>query len=110
MLTEEDIEKIAEKVLRKLVINGAEYAPLTHMHAATQMMVDDVLWYHRVGNVAHIDKVKLTGPPSQYQPNPAAQGAGNRVTFTAYTFTQDGEERREVPVDHAPPWGGPLQL
>jgi len=73
MLTEEDIEKIAEKVLRKLVINGAEYAPLTHMHAATQMMVDDVLWYHRVGNVAHIDKVKLTGPPSQYQ-----RGTGRR--------------------------------
>ena len=50
MLTEEDIEKIAEKVLRKLVVNGAEYAPLAHMHAATQMMADDVLWYHKVGD------------------------------------------------------------
>lgn len=104
MLTEEDIEKIAEKVLRKLVVNGAEYAPLAHAHAATQMMVDDVLWYHKVGDVAHIDKVKLTGPPSQYQPNPTAQGAGNRVTFVAYTFTprtvKTGEKYPLITLPH----------
>ncbi|MFH2109787.1 MAG: prolyl oligopeptidase family serine peptidase [Candidatus Bathyarchaeota archaeon] len=86
MLTDEEIQKIAETVLKKLVINGMEYGPLAHMHSATQMMVDDVLWYHKVGGLAYIDKVTLTGPPSQYQLNPTAQGAGNRVTFSAYTF------------------------
>jgi dipeptidyl aminopeptidase/acylaminoacyl peptidase len=86
MLSDEEIEKIAEKVLKKIVINGMEYAPLAHMHAATQMMVDDILWYHKLGHIANIDKVRLTGPPSQYQPEPTAQGANNRITFPAYTF------------------------
>ena len=72
MLTDEEIEKIAEKVLKKLVVNGMEYGPLAHAHSATQMMVDDVLWYHRVGDVAIINKVTLTGPPSQYEPHPTA--------------------------------------
>ena len=86
MLNDEEIEKIAEKVLKKIVINGMEYAPLAHLHAATQMMIDDVLWYQKVGQVAFIDKVMLTGPPSQYQPEPTAQDADNRITFPAYTF------------------------
>jgi len=99
LLTEEDIEKISERILRKLVVNGMEYGPLAHMHAQTQKMVDDVLWYHRVGDVAFIDKVRLTGPPSQYQPNPTAQGAGNRVTFQAYVFTpKTVEEDSKYPL------------
>ena len=104
MLTDEEIDKIAEKVLKKLVINGMEYGPLAHMHAATQMMVDDVLWYHRVGGIACIDKVTLTGPPSQYQPSSTAQGAGNRVTFAAYTFVprslKDGEKSPLIVLPH----------
>lgn len=99
MLTDEEIEKIADRVLKKLVIDEAEYAPLAHMLAAVQKTADDVLWYHKVGDVAHIDKVKLTGPPSQYQPNPKAQGAGNRVTFTAYTFIpRSAEEDKKYPL------------
>lgn len=48
--------------------------------------VDDVLWYRRIGDIAKVDKYRLIGPPSQYIPNPKAQGAGNDVIFHAYTF------------------------
>jgi dipeptidyl aminopeptidase/acylaminoacyl peptidase len=48
--------------------------------------IDDVLWYRRVGDIAHIGKYRLTGPPSKHIPNPTAQGAGNPVIFHAYTF------------------------
>ena len=106
MLTDEEIEKIAEKVLHKLVINGMEYGYLAHMHAATQMMIDDVLWCHRVGDAAHIDKVLLTGPPSQYKPNPTAQGAGNQVTFAAYSFVPRSLKRGETSPLIVLPHGG----
>lgn len=101
VLTDEEIEKIAKKVFEKLVANGMEYGPLAHMYTATEKVADDILWYHKVGDIALIDKVKLTGPPSQYQPNPTAQGVGNRVTFAAYTFIPrnlKSEEKRPLIV------------
>lgn len=48
--------------------------------------VDDLLWYQKVGDVAEVDKVRLTGPPPRNVPNPTAQGAGNPVIVPAYTF------------------------
>ena len=49
---------------------------------------DDLLWYHKVGDVARIDKVYLTGPAKSKQqtPNPTAQGAGNPLRFWSYVF------------------------
>ena len=79
----EEIEKIAELVVRKLLSDKVD---LTHAFMAVNKTADDILMYHRLAEVADIDKVRMTGPPSQYQPNPTAQGAGNRVTFPAYTF------------------------
>ncbi len=57
--------------------------------------VDDVLWYQRVGCVAHIGKHRLTGPPSQHAPNPSAQGAGNPVVFYTYTFVPKNADKSE---------------
>jgi dipeptidyl aminopeptidase/acylaminoacyl peptidase len=55
--------------------------------------VDDVLWFHRVGDIADIDKVKLAGPPLRYQRNPTAQGAGNPFLFWAYTMVPKNLDR-----------------
>jgi len=57
-----------------------------HGMDALAKAVDDVLWYQKVGDVAHIDKVRLTGPAPRYRPNPTAQGAGNPLIVPAYTF------------------------
>ncbi len=44
------------------------------------------MWHTKLGDVAEIDKVALTGPPPAKEPNPTGQGAGNPLVFHAYTF------------------------
>lgn len=57
-----------------------------HQNDALLKAVDDLLWYHKVGDIAEINKVRITGPPSHYNPNPTGQGAGNPLIIPAYTF------------------------
>lgn len=55
---------------------------------ALQKAVDDIYWYNRVGDVAFIDKVYITGPPiSERQvKNLTAMGVGNPLKFYSYIF------------------------
>jgi len=48
--------------------------------------IDDLMWIRALEDVAVVDKVRYTGPPPRVIPNPTAQGAGNPVIITAYTF------------------------
>jgi dipeptidyl aminopeptidase/acylaminoacyl peptidase len=48
--------------------------------------VDEQALFHRMEDVAVVDKVRFTGPPPRVIPNPTAQGAGNPVILTAFTF------------------------
>ena len=48
--------------------------------------VDDQLVFRRVDDIAEVDKIRYTGPPSRVVKNPTAQGANNPVVLTAYTF------------------------
>ncbi len=92
----EEMEKLADLVVKKLFSDKND---LIHAFMAGAKVADDALMYHRIGDIANIDKVKLTGPPSQYQPEPTAQGAGNRVTFNAYTFIpKDVDEGMKYPL------------
>ena len=86
MLSDDDIEKIANRVFEKLLMKGSEHGPLMHQLSLINKTADDVLMHHTVGDFAIINKIKIYGPPSRYQPNPNAQGAGNYVIFYAYTF------------------------
>jgi dipeptidyl aminopeptidase/acylaminoacyl peptidase len=65
----------------------AQQERLMHAFNSLQKSVDDILWYHRLGDIARIDKMRMTGPPPRNIPNPTAQGAGNPVVFWSYTFT-----------------------
>lgn len=94
MLSDEDIDKIAKRVLETLVVKGSEYGPLMHMFSAIVKTADDILMYNKLSDIAYIEKVQIYGPPSQYQPNPTAQGAGNCVLFHAYTFIPKNVEGR----------------
>jgi dipeptidyl aminopeptidase/acylaminoacyl peptidase len=47
---------------------------------------DEVQLWRRLEGVAEIDKARYTGPPPRVIKNPTAQGAGNPVVLTAYTF------------------------
>ena len=59
---------------------------LEHRLDVLEKNIDDVLWFQRVGDVAFIDKIFMTGPPKWKEKNPAGQGAGNPVKFWSYVF------------------------
>jgi len=51
-----------------------------------EKLIDDVLWYNKVGDIAHVDKLYIYGPPKWKEENPTAKGAGNPVKFWTYVF------------------------
>lgn len=62
---------------------------LEHQLMSIQKSIDDVQWYNRVGDMAFIDKVYITGPPipkKQQDRKPTAMGIANPVKFYAYVF------------------------
>ncbi|MHA1989256.1 MAG: S9 family peptidase, partial [Promethearchaeota archaeon] len=72
---------------------------LDHRLDVLEKVIDDVLWYQRVGEIAFIDKVRLTGPPLWKEKNPTGQGAGNPVKFYAYVFVpKDIDLNKKYPL------------
>ena len=63
---------------------------MQHRMNELEKAVDDVLWYKKVGDVAHIDKVYITGPPIWNEKKPDSQGYGNPVKFRSYVFIPKG--------------------
>ena len=59
---------------------------LEHRLDVLEKNIDDIIWFERVGDVAFIDKVFMTGPPKWKELNPTGQGAGNPVKFWSYVF------------------------
>ncbi|MCX6615297.1 MAG: prolyl oligopeptidase family serine peptidase [Acidobacteria bacterium] len=57
-----------------------------HANDVLLKTIDDVQWRQKLGDIAEITKVRLTGPPPAREPNPTAQGAGNPLIIPAYTF------------------------
>jgi dipeptidyl aminopeptidase/acylaminoacyl peptidase len=64
----------------------ANFEDLGHRLDILEKKIDDVQWYNKVGDIAFIDKVYLTGPPLAVEKNPTGQGAGNPVKFWSYIF------------------------
>ena len=69
-------------------ISGLErrFENLGHSIDMLEKSIDDILWYHKVGDVAYVDKVRHVGPPRAHEPNPTAQGYGNPLKFYSYVF------------------------
>ena len=91
---DEDLQKEVE-ALRQQVNN------LRHSFNALQKGIDDLLWFERVGDVAYIDKVYLTGPPKaeRTQKNKTAQGYGNPFRFQSYVFIpKEIDPEKEYPL------------
>ncbi len=72
-----------EDVVKKL---ESQNDMLRHRLDVVEKMIDDQLWVTKVGDVAYVDKVYMTGPPLRKEKNPTAQGAGNPVKFWSYVF------------------------
>jgi len=70
------------KQIEKLQKNLAKYE---HRFDILEKKIDDVLWFHRVGDIAFIDKVIITGPPPANEKN-SKPGFNNPLKFNAYVF------------------------
>jgi len=66
---------------------------LRHSFEQLAKAIDDIAWFHRIGDVALFEKWRIVGPPDPNPKNPKAPGATNPVKFYTYTF---------VPRDRAP--------
>jgi hypothetical protein len=58
-----------EAVIKKL---ESQNESLQHRLDVVEKMIDDQLWVTKVGDVAHVDKVYMTGPPLAKEKNPTA--------------------------------------
>jgi dipeptidyl aminopeptidase/acylaminoacyl peptidase len=59
---------------------------LDHKINVLEKLIDDLLWYNKVGDIAHVDKLYIYGPPKWKEKNPTAKDAGNPVKFWTYVF------------------------
>ena len=76
-----------------------QFDNLGHRLDQLSKSVDDLLWYQKVGDMAHIDKVYIYGPPLWKEENPTAQGAGNPVKFWSYVFVpNDIDPSKKYPL------------
>jgi dipeptidyl aminopeptidase/acylaminoacyl peptidase len=75
------------------------FASLGHRIDVLERQIDNIMFFHRLGDIAEIDIVRLTGPALRYEPNPTAQGAGNPFRFFAYVFIpKDLDRTRKQPL------------
>ncbi len=65
---------------------GSNFEQLDHRLDVIEKKIDDVHWYNKVGDIAYIDKVYITGPPLAKETNPTGQGAGNPVKILELIF------------------------
>jgi dipeptidyl aminopeptidase/acylaminoacyl peptidase len=84
---------------RQLEIISRQFENLNHRFDELEKKIDDVLWYDKVGDVAYVDKVRMTGPPLRVEKNPTAQGAGNPFRFWSYVFIpKDIDPSKKYPL------------
>ncbi len=77
--TNEDLMNEIKKLRRSI-------SAQKHSFDAVMKKVDDVLWFDRLGDIAHIDKIFTTGPARHRELNPTGEGAGNPVKIWSYVF------------------------
>jgi len=59
---------------------------LEHRLDVLEKNIDDLMWYQKVGDVAFIDKVFMTGPPKWKDVDTTDPAFGNPVKFWSYVF------------------------
>jgi len=75
------------------------FEALDHRLDVVEKKIDDLLWYDRVGDIAFVDKIYITGPPPAKEGNPTGQGAGNPLKFWSYIFIpRDADPSKKYPL------------
>jgi dipeptidyl aminopeptidase/acylaminoacyl peptidase len=74
-------------------------ADLDHRLDQLAKAIDDVAWFQRLGDIAEVDKWRITGPPDANPKNPTAPGAGNPIKFFTYSFVpRDRKPSEKLPL------------
>ena len=72
---------------------------LEHRLDVLEKNIDDVLWFQRVGDVAFIDKIYMTGPPKWKETDTTDPAFGNPVKFWSYVFIpKDIDFNKKYPI------------
>jgi len=79
-LSAQDIPKLEQPA------TSQQLEDLQHRFDILQKQLEDLLWYQKVGDVAIVDKVYITGPPNPHFKNPTAMGVNNPLKFWSYVF------------------------
>jgi dipeptidyl aminopeptidase/acylaminoacyl peptidase len=75
------------------------FTALGHRLDVIEKNIDDLLWFERVGDIAYVDKIYITGPPPAKESNPTGQGAGNPLKFWSYVFIpRDADPSKKYPL------------
>lgn len=78
---------------------NSDLESLQHQFDIVNKKIDDVQWYNKVGDIAYIDKVYMTGPPLAVEKNPTGQGAGNPFRFWSYIFIpREADPAKKYPL------------
>jgi dipeptidyl aminopeptidase/acylaminoacyl peptidase len=72
-----------------------KFEALDHRLDQLDKLVDDVLWYEKVGDVVLVEKVFIVGPPPWKVKDSTERGALNPVKFWAYIFIPKGIDRNK---------------
>lgn len=81
----------------------ARIADMSHEFDATEKLLEDLLWYDKVGDIAFVDKVRLTGPPRHRQ-TPTGNAfhdalLDNDLVFHSYVFIpKKTKQNRKYPL------------
>ena len=75
-----------EELMEEIQDLKAYNESLQHKFDEVIKNIDDILWYEKVGDVAYIDKVYLTGEPKAKQGSPTSRGYNNPFKFWNYVF------------------------
>ena len=59
---------------------------LSFAEQSLSRQIDEQMLFHRLADLAVVDKVRYTGPPPRFAKNPTAPGAKNPVVIPAYTL------------------------
>ena len=77
----------------------SRFTDLDHRLDVIEKNIDDLLWFERVGDIAYVDKIYITGPPPVKESNPTGQGAGNPLKFWSYVFIpRDADPSKKYPL------------
>lgn len=87
------------EILKAINDVGDNFESFSHRLDVLEKKIDDIYWYNKVGDIAHIDKVYMSGPPRWKESNPTAQGAGNPLKFWSYIFIpRDVDPAKKYPL------------